>query len=96
MQSINPVNGQRIKEYPEPSPEEGAPQIDRTQRAWLAWRDTSFAQRSGVLHKMAEVLRFAAPALMAKNWPPSASASSSTSRLFTFSSLENQARPTRP
>ncbi len=57
MQSINPVNGQLIKEYPEPNPEEVAAQIGRTQRAWLDWRETSFAQRSGVLHKMAEVLR---------------------------------------
>lgn len=57
MQSINPVNGQIIKEHPEPNPEEVAAQIDRTQQAWLGWRETSFAQRSGILHKMAEVLR---------------------------------------
>ena len=57
MQSLNPVNGELIKEYPEPNPEEVSAQIEKTHQAWLAWRETDFAQRSEVLHKTAEVLR---------------------------------------
>ena len=57
MQSINPANDQVLKDYPEPSPQEVNAQIEKTHRAWLAWRESPFSQRAAILHTTAEVLR---------------------------------------
>ncbi len=57
MKAINPVNGKLIKEYKEHTDEEAAKILEAMHTAWRTWRDTSFAERSTLMHKAADVLR---------------------------------------
>lgn len=57
IQAINPVNGKVIKTYKEDTEQAVARKIEQTHKAWLNWRETTFAQRAGMLKKLAENLR---------------------------------------
>ena len=57
IQSVNPVNGQVVKIYAEDSDQQTVDKIENAQRAWLAWRGLSFAERAAPLRKAAELLR---------------------------------------
>lgn len=56
IQSINPATGEIIKSYSLHTDSEVSEKINTVHKAWLSWRETSFEQRSALLHKMAEVL----------------------------------------
>ena len=55
--AINPVNGEKLKEYGEPAWEQVVQKIEQTYKAWLTWRKTSHDERSRLLLNMANVLR---------------------------------------
>ncbi|MCC6446198.1 MAG: NAD-dependent succinate-semialdehyde dehydrogenase [Armatimonadetes bacterium] len=57
MISVNPATGQPVQVYPEMTPEEAAAAVDRAHDAWLGWRDSPFAGRAALMHKMAAILR---------------------------------------
>lgn len=56
MKSINPANGEVIKEYKEYTPEEVKQIIDNVDQDWQDWKKTSFAERSALMHKAADIL----------------------------------------
>ncbi len=56
MKSINPANGELIKEYPEYSPEEVKRIIDDVHEEWLSWKTTSFEERAALMHKASDIL----------------------------------------
>ncbi len=56
MKSINPANGELIKEYQEYSPEEVKRIIDDVHEEWLAWKTTSFEERAALMHKASDIL----------------------------------------
>lgn len=56
MKSINPMNGNLLKEYQKHSNEEISNLIDQSHSAFLDWRESSFSSRSKVLIKTREVL----------------------------------------
>ncbi len=56
IQSINPATGENIKTYTLHTDQEVSNKIDQVHQAWLAWRETSFEQRSTLLNKLADVL----------------------------------------
>jgi succinate-semialdehyde dehydrogenase/glutarate-semialdehyde dehydrogenase len=53
IQSINPANGKTIKKYRENSERSVTLKIEQTHKAWLKWRQTSFADRAALLKKLA-------------------------------------------
>lgn len=55
--SINPVNGQHIKEYATLNEEQVNAKIGETQNAWLDWKKTSHAQRRILMNRLAEIVR---------------------------------------
>ena len=55
--SINPATGETIRTYEEMPPEQAAAAVSQAHETWLAWRTTSFAQRSKPMKKTAEILR---------------------------------------
>lgn len=55
--SINPANGQQIKEYATLNDEQVAAKIEQTHRAWLSWKKTGHDVRRTLLYKLASVLR---------------------------------------
>jgi succinate-semialdehyde dehydrogenase/glutarate-semialdehyde dehydrogenase len=57
MKSVNPANGQLIKDYEEHSPEQAARIIDKTNNAFKSWRETSFSERADKMHAAANILR---------------------------------------
>ncbi|WP_207420866.1 NAD-dependent succinate-semialdehyde dehydrogenase [Desertivirga brevis] len=57
IESINPANGELIKTYTPDSDEQVNSKIQQTQETWLKWKETSFAERSGLMKNMAAVLR---------------------------------------
>ncbi len=57
IQSINPVNGKVIETYKEETNKDIAIKIDKWQKAWLEWRESSFEQRANLLKSAAKVLR---------------------------------------
>ncbi len=57
MKSINPATGKIIKTYPEHSPEQVTEIIEKSNQAFLLWRDESFAARRSLMMRAAEVLR---------------------------------------
>jgi succinate-semialdehyde dehydrogenase/glutarate-semialdehyde dehydrogenase len=57
VQTINPATGETGKSYPETSLEDAQGAAEAAHQAFLKWRRTSFAQRSAIVHKAAEVLR---------------------------------------
>ncbi|MET1054365.1 MAG: NAD-dependent succinate-semialdehyde dehydrogenase [Pedobacter sp.] len=56
IQSINPFNGEVIKEYMEDTDLEISEKIDRVQQAWLTYQHTNYAMRADLLQKMAVLL----------------------------------------
>lgn len=54
--TINPVNGEKLKEYGEQSWEQIVQKIEQTFQAWLTWRRTSHDKRRMLLVNMANVL----------------------------------------
>ncbi|HEY0175143.1 MAG TPA: aldehyde dehydrogenase family protein, partial [Pedobacter sp.] len=55
--SINPANGQVIKEYTALNETQVTEKIAQTHNAWLSWKKTSHEERSILMNKLAEVLR---------------------------------------
>jgi succinate-semialdehyde dehydrogenase/glutarate-semialdehyde dehydrogenase len=55
--SINPVNGQSIKEYTALTEQEAAEKIEETHTAWLSWKKTSHEQRRILMNKLAAIVR---------------------------------------
>ncbi|ETN95528.1 NAD-dependent succinate-semialdehyde dehydrogenase [Zhouia amylolytica] len=56
IQSINPYNNQLIKEFEELSEADIAAKIALAQDAFESWKQTTFDERSGLLHSLADVL----------------------------------------
>ena len=57
LESINPANGELLETFVEWSDGEVADVIGKAQQAWLAWRGTSFAERTVLMKKAGQVLR---------------------------------------
>ena len=57
IQTINPANGERGISYDETSLEEARAAARAARKAFHSWRRTSFADRSRILHRAAEILR---------------------------------------
>ena len=57
IQTVNPANGQPGKSYAETSLHDALKAAAAARSAFLDWRRTSFAQRSAIIHKTAEILR---------------------------------------
>ncbi len=57
LESINPATGELLETFEEWSQEKTAGVIDEVNRAWLAWRETSFSHRSKLMKAAAAVLR---------------------------------------
>jgi len=57
LESINPATGEELERFDEWSAEQTAAVVAQTQEAWLTWRGTTFAARSALMKKAAEVLR---------------------------------------
>ncbi|NIX77315.1 NAD-dependent succinate-semialdehyde dehydrogenase [Microvirga terricola] len=55
--AINPATGETIQVYEELPPDAASRIVAQTHEAFLAWRQTSFAERSALMKKAAEVLR---------------------------------------
>lgn len=57
MRSINPKNGEIIREYRLHSGEEVSKIIDDVKQTWLSWRKTSYSDRSKAMLNAAKILR---------------------------------------
>jgi len=57
MKAINPATDELIKEYEEHTEDEVTQIIGQVHEEQVKWRETSFAHRSGLMHKAAAVLR---------------------------------------
>ncbi len=57
MRAINPATDELIKDYKEHTPKEVERIIETTEKDYLRWREVSFAERSGLMLKAAEILR---------------------------------------
>lgn len=57
MKSINPANGQLIKEYTDMSDPEVENIIQASQKEYLKWRETSFEGRSQLMRKTSKILK---------------------------------------
>jgi len=57
MKAINPATDELIKDYKEHTDAEVKAIVEAAYNAYLSWRDVSFAERSRLMHKAAEVLR---------------------------------------
>jgi len=57
IQTVNPATGAPGRSYPETSLDEARPAAAAARQAFLSWRRTSFAERSSVIRKAAEILR---------------------------------------
>jgi succinate-semialdehyde dehydrogenase/glutarate-semialdehyde dehydrogenase len=57
LTAINPATGAVIREYQEIPLRVAAEVVDQSHRAFLEWRETSFAERSQVMRSAARVLR---------------------------------------
>ena len=57
ISSINPVNGQQIREYTTLSEEQVQAKIEQTHAAWLGWKKTTHVQRSLLMNRLAEIVR---------------------------------------
>ena len=57
-QTVNPFNGKLVETFPEQSDEQLEALLARAERCFQEhWRHTSFAERAGVVHKAASILR---------------------------------------
>ncbi len=57
LETINPATGELIETFKEWSDEQVEQVVDKAHRAFVAWRGTSFAERSELMMKAAAVLR---------------------------------------
>ncbi|HZT98395.1 MAG TPA: NAD-dependent succinate-semialdehyde dehydrogenase [Ktedonobacteraceae bacterium] len=57
IQSINPATEEVIKTFEPYSAEQVNQALDEARKAFLSWRDTSFAERSAFFHRIADYLR---------------------------------------
>jgi succinate-semialdehyde dehydrogenase/glutarate-semialdehyde dehydrogenase len=57
LQTVNPANGEPVRSYEENTIEDARAAAAAAHQAFLEWRRTSFADRSVVIHKAAEILR---------------------------------------
>jgi succinate-semialdehyde dehydrogenase/glutarate-semialdehyde dehydrogenase len=57
LESINPATGELLERFAEWSDAKVAQVVNHTQQAWLAWRETSFVQRTVLMKRAAQVLR---------------------------------------
>ncbi len=57
IQTVNPATGEPGKSYRETSLDEALASAKAARAAFLDWRRTSFAERSAVMHKAAQILR---------------------------------------
>ena len=57
IQTVNPATGEPGKSYPQISVEDAHSAAAAAHGAFLKWRRTSFAERSAVFHRAAEILR---------------------------------------
>ncbi len=57
MQSVNPVNGEVIRDYPEHTPREVEALVMLAAERYASWRRTTFAHRSELMSGAAAVLR---------------------------------------
>lgn len=57
IQSIDPTSGEVMASYKAMLPEAVKNTVDRVHEAFLAWRQTTFAERCSLMHKAAHVLR---------------------------------------
>jgi len=54
--SINPATGKKIADYKRISKKETLKKIEKSHRAWLKWKKTSFKKRSKLMLKAADIL----------------------------------------
>jgi succinate-semialdehyde dehydrogenase/glutarate-semialdehyde dehydrogenase len=57
IQTVNPATGEPGKSYEETSLDEALAAARAARSAFLGWRRTSFAERSAIFHKAADILR---------------------------------------
>lgn len=57
IQSINPLNGKTIKKYTEDTDAIVSEKIEKGNKAWAKWRQTSFEERATLLRNTAKVLK---------------------------------------
>jgi len=57
IRAVNPATGETINEYQEMTPEEVKSIIENAHEAFLGWRKTSFAERTGLMKNAAQMLR---------------------------------------
>ena len=57
IQTVNPANAEPGKTYEETSLDEAKAAAAAARKAFLDWRRSSFAERSAIIHKAAEILR---------------------------------------
>jgi len=57
IRTVNPATGEPGKSYKETSLDEATAAAAAARKAFLDWRRTSFADRSAIVHKAAEILR---------------------------------------
>ena len=57
FQSINPANGELLREYPESTTEEVTRILRAARVAFCAWRRTTFGERAGPMRRAGELLR---------------------------------------
>jgi succinate-semialdehyde dehydrogenase/glutarate-semialdehyde dehydrogenase len=57
LTSVNPTTGETIRSYPELSAAEVDRAAEAAHRAFLGWRETSFAERAALMRRAAGVLR---------------------------------------
>ena len=57
IQSIDPTSGEVMASYEAMLPETVKNTVDQVHEAFLAWRQTTFAERCTLMHKAAHVLR---------------------------------------
>ncbi|QEC54342.1 succinate-semialdehyde dehydrogenase/glutarate-semialdehyde dehydrogenase [Anseongella ginsenosidimutans] len=56
IESVNPLNGKRIKKYPVLKPGQVSRKVKAAQDAFLNWKETGFPERSALFKKAASVL----------------------------------------
>ena len=57
IKAVNPTTGETIKEYEEMPPEQVKGIIEKSHKAFLGWRKTSFAEQARLMRKVARILR---------------------------------------
>lgn len=56
LETINPANGEKIRDYQEMNDKQVDEIIGKTDSAFKAWRETSFEERAQLMHKAGDVL----------------------------------------